>query len=153
MDMTLRRFRKSPHGIFSDLIDDQGRKIDVTVTHAYELGDGTWEPKVPPGRYLCVRGSHSLDGKHWFDTFEITGVEGHKGILFHQGNVEEESKGCELLGGHVGSLLEHGTEEEAVLDSAEAFKNFMSLQTGVNSFWLNVTEETANDLASDQAAS
>jgi len=140
MDMTLQRFEQGPNGIFSNLLDDQGRKVDVTVTHAY-VSDAGWQPKVPPGRYLCVRGTHSLDGVHHFDTFEITGVEGHKGILFHQGNVEEESKGCELIGGHVGTLLTHGTEEEAVLDSAEAFKYFMRLQGDATEFWLTVTED------------
>jgi hypothetical protein len=141
MDMTLQRFEKGQHGIFSNLLDDQGNKIDVTVTHAYQWLDDVWQPKTPPGRYLCVRGTHTLDGVHHFDTFEITGVPGHTGILFHQGNVEEESKGCELVGGHVGSLIEAGTEEEAVLDSAEGFRRFMHLQGDAVEFWLTVTED------------
>jgi len=127
------------------LVDLQGNLVCDSITHAYEQGDGVWVPKVPPGRYQCFLGTHSLDGVHSFQTYNIP-VPGHWGILFHQGNVETESTGCELLGDTEGTLEGH----EAVLNSGDAFARFMKLQNGAPSFWLDVIDATgANDVKSD----
>ena len=133
MDLRLIRFERSAQGIFSHLTDMLGHKICESVTHSYQQAEGSWVAKTPAGRWHCIRGQHSLNGVVWFETFMID-VPGHVGLLFHQGNVETESKGCELLGMYKGEL----DGEEAVLHSADAFDVFMRLQTGVNEFILEV---------------
>ena len=145
MDLTLQRFEKGAQGVFSHLFDSLGTKLCETCTHAYERADGQWEPKVPPGRWLCLRGVHSLDGVNKFETFSIA-VPGHTNILFHKGDVQEESQGCELLGMYKGVL----GSEEAVLHSKDAFDLFMKLQVGVQQFWLTV--EDVNEGASEGTA-
>lgn len=135
MDLTLQRFEKSVTGIFSHLLDSFGTKLCESVTHAYQRDATHWEAKVPTGRWMCLRGVHSLDGVNKFETFEIA-VPGHTNILFHKGNVEEESEGCELLGMYKGML----GAEEAVLNSKDAFDLFMKLQVGVSQFWLTVED-------------
>ncbi len=131
MDMTLTRFRKDVGGIFSYLKDQNGNQIGVTLEHAY--GDPP-EPKIPNGKWLCQRGTHELAVGPPFNTFEVTGIEGHTGLLFHRGNVDEDSEGCILVGNALGQL----GDEEAVMGSALAFLNFLSRQEGVNEFWLTV---------------
>ena len=84
--MTLIRYNAGPQGILSHLLDGQGNEVAETLTHAYERGEDLWVPIVSPGRYLCVLGKHTLNGIDWFETYQITNVAGHTGILFHQGN-------------------------------------------------------------------
>jgi hypothetical protein len=70
----------------------------VTLEHAYSRGDGSFHAKVPQGRYKCVRGQHTLPNGHKLETFEVTHVPGHTGILFHPGNKYQDSAGCFLPG-------------------------------------------------------
>jgi hypothetical protein len=124
--------------VLSFVDDASGHPLFVSVEHAYQDTNGDWLPKIPPGRYRCVRGAHSLDGVHKFDTFEITGVEGHTGLLFHPGNTELDSKGCVCLGTTFGELQVGGQLLDAVLGSRDAFGIFMTLQMPVDEFWLTV---------------
>lgn len=72
---------------------------------------------IPPGRYSCRR----FRGRKYPDTFEVV-VPGHTALLFHAGNVEDDSEGCILLGKEVGLL----NGRRAVLASAKAFGGFMA---------------------------
>jgi len=136
MDMTLSRFAVGPNGSFGYIKNCDGAQVCMCAEHAYLQDEGDlWLPKVPPGRYLCQRGIHVLTGGLPFETFQVTAVPGHTGILFHKGNLPEiDSQGCILLGSALGSL----EGQSAVLGSADAFAVFMGLQAGVNEFWLTV---------------
>lgn len=136
MDLVLNRSMCGPSGSFSYLEDESGNQVAVVAEHAYQQTDTYWSPKVGDGKYLCQRGTHQLSVGLPFETFEVTQVPGHTGILFHKGNLPEvDSEGCLLLGTAFGEL----TGLEAVLGSAEAFEKFMELQNGVDQFWLTVT--------------
>jgi hypothetical protein len=93
-------------------------------------------PKIPTGTYECLRGVHQLaptaisPKPQPFETFEITGVEGHSGLLFHTGNFSEDSRGCVLL-----SL---GRNEKMLINSREGFERFMQAQAGCDNFTLTV---------------
>ena len=140
MDINLHRFRYSAQGIFSYLFDEGGGQVAVCVSHAYEIppASGTYLPVVPHGTYKCVRGTHQLEGGSPFTTFEITGVAGHTGVLFHPGNTELDSRGCECLGTALGDILTNEGMLDAVLNSREAFQQFLLLQKDVDEFWLKV---------------
>jgi Family of unknown function (DUF5675) len=136
VNLQLKRTDSGPDGIFGELRDVNGTLICVSLEHAYgslslDGKDEIWEPKVPPGTYRCVRGTHQLqDGKPPFETFMLENVPGHTGILFHKGNVESESSGCILLG-----TMRAGNE---ILNSRVAFNRFMDLQDGIDEFTLGV---------------
>jgi hypothetical protein len=124
-------------GVFSTLKAESGSIVAYTLEHAYDNGSGGWIPKVPPGTYQCARGMHCLSNGAPFETFEIMGVTGHNGLLFHCGNFDADSEGCVLLG-----------EATAILDarymltnSKEAFVSFMNDQQGVDEFTLTVVPE------------
>ena len=134
MDQLLQRTSYEPHGIFSTLSD-----VGVCVTHAFDDGDGNWLPVVKPGRYLCVRGMHRLHGMtEDFETFEITGVEGHTRVLFHWGNFNEDSEGCECTGEAIAEGVHNGIHEHMVTNSKQTFAKFMALHEGEDSFYLDV---------------
>jgi hypothetical protein len=134
MNLVLSRLQNRQDGIFGDIFSEYGELIAQTLEHAY---DGPmWRPKIPSGTYKCVRSLHRLHGMtEDFETFEITGVEGHTNLLFHWGCFNSNSEGCVLLGLHV----ERGPDQTQMLThSREAFAKFMTLQEGVKEFTLTV---------------
>lgn len=132
--MNLKLIRKSAksEGIFSELRTEDEKLVAYSLEHAFaqEDGDG-YKPKVPPGVYRCIRGTHRLHDLKPFDTFEVMKVPGATGILFHVGNYNKDSEGCILLG--------QGATETALVYSQRAFENFMELQARTTEFFLEVT--------------
>lgn len=137
MNLALTRTEYLSTGIFGLLLSEDDELELYTIEHAYATQpDGTvgslvYQPKVPQGAYTCVRGTHALSNGVAFETFEITNVPGHTGVLIHPGNSENDSHGCVLLG-----LSRSG---DLILHSKDAFNKFMKLQTGVNEFKLYIS--------------
>lgn len=130
MDLTLVRTEESEEGIFSELRDAKGKVLWLVAEHAY---DG--KPKLYAGTFTCARGTHKLHDNKPFEAFEITGVDGHTGILFHVGNWPQiDSDGCCLLG--EGKAL--SSKGPMVTASRQAFTEFMDKQAGIDSFILTV---------------
>lgn len=126
MNLKLIRKEFKDDGIFGVLITETGTVLAQTLEHSY---DGL--PKLEPGNYTCVRGQHELHSGP-IETFEITGVDGHKGILFHPGNTEADSEGCVLLG--------RSRQGDTIIHSREDFNAFLALQQNVRSFELVVLD-------------
>lgn len=133
MDIHIRRKKFTQKGILGELQSDNGAFSCSTLEHAYEVNGAHYAAKVPYGLYLCQRGIHRLKSHaDEFETFEVMGVEGHSGILFHPGNFNQDSEGCFLLGEpSVAGEIE-------VLNSRATFKKFMALQEGIEQFALMV---------------
>ena len=132
MNLLLQRTECCLDGVFGQLLDESGMVVGSTLEHAYQDG-AVWLAKIPAGTYTCVRGPHRLHGMtEDFETFEITGVEGHAGLLFHWGNFNRDSEGCVLLG--------HTRQGDMITGSRDEFTKFMALQSGLNSFQLTVEE-------------
>jgi Family of unknown function (DUF5675) len=134
MHLVLQRILKGPDGIFGGLNDEDDKQISVTLERAYMTG-GQWTPKIPAGVYDCLRGHHALENGVLFETFEVKGVEGHTGLLFHPGNFDSDSKGCILLGETI-KLMDHNTH--IITDSRAAFQHFLYLQRGLDSFPIEI---------------
>lgn len=128
--MKLRRTACRPDGILGVLTDAEDQQLAVTLEHSY---DGV--PKLPAGTYTCQRGPHRLEGMEKdFETFEIMGVPGHTGILFHWGNYNADSAGCVLLG-RVSCDSPKGC---MVTSSRATFARWMLDLAGIQSFTLVV---------------
>lgn len=137
MNLTLKRNHFQPDGIFGELRDETGLVVAVTLEHAYlESPDGKWFPKIPlEGSFKCVRGKHRLHGMtEDFETFEVTGVEGHTNILLHWGNYNRDSEGCILVGEKVAEI----GSGEMITNSRATFAKLMKAQEGVESFQLSI---------------
>lgn len=132
MDLTLTRNHKRPDGVFSTITKPDGDVLCVAVTRAYKDN----QPKVQRGKYFCQRGTHQLHAGQPFETFEITGVPGHSGILFHKGNYQTDSEGCECVG-----LSFIFSPTAMVTSSKIAFDHFMQVQEGCDQFLLTVEDE------------
>lgn len=102
----------------------------VTLEHTYpETGE---KPKIPAGKYTCVKTRYIKGG---YDTFEIM-VPGHSRILFHKGNTEADSDGCVLLG----ELYTLFNKTPGIGSSGEGFKDFNSITSSEKSFELEVID-------------
>lgn len=136
MDLMIKRIKFSEFGIFGILYDKNAARVCVTLEHAYPSDSPLlWAPKVPPGKYICLRGEHQLlRQNNPFETFEITNVPGHTAILFHVGNTNDDTAGCVLLGSGYNNL----EFPRSIINSKLAFKKFMDLQSGVDRFNLEV---------------
>lgn len=138
MKLKLHRTNKNEHGVFGELLDENNRRIAVTLEHSYDSGhgDGSYSSKIPNGTYACNRGQHRLEHMTKpFETFEIEKVPGHFDILFHTGNYNQDSNGCVLLGT---SIIDTG-KIHMITKSKAAFDQFMNKLKGINSFTLIVT--------------
>ena len=109
----------------------------VTLSHAYQQDDGSWKPIVLPQDIplKCVRGTHALANGIPFETFEITGVPGHSGLLFHPGNFDRDSHGCTLVGEAVATQADGS---RMITNSRSTFLEFMAALNGVDEFDLKV---------------
>lgn len=133
MNLKLTRVRCVLYGIFGQLSRESGEAVCQTLEHSYVSGEPTrpvYTPKIPVGMYQCIRGKHTPEGHPPLETFEITNVPGHTRILFHRGNVNDDSKGCVLLGTAANSSF--------LFNSEIAFGDFMGLQEGCDEFTLVV---------------
>ncbi len=133
MQFKLKRTDRNVDGVFGVLTDEQGHEVLRTLEHAY---GPDFAPKVLTGEYTCKRSAHRLHGMdHDFETFEVTKVPGHSGILFHWGNYNQDSDGCVLVGKH--ATLGPGGPT-MIINSRTTFARFMDLLKGINEFTLTV---------------
>ena len=87
---------------------------------------------IPVQQYTCRR-THSIN---FGATFEVRNVPGRTQVLFHAGNVAENTKGCIILAQHFGKLYNN----RAVLNSGKTLIDFMNIMAKYNEFSLTIQE-------------
>lgn len=130
MNIILNRQEFRSDGIFGFILDSNYKFLFTCLEHSYDC-----LPKLPKGKYSCVRGLHKLHDGIEFEAFEVMDVPNHTGILFHIGNYNEDSEGCILLGVGFGQTSSNG---KMITGSKQALKAFMELQKELDSFTLIV---------------
>jgi hypothetical protein len=142
---SLLRTCDSPFGTFGllDLFDVAGQRVARFMTAEDDnLKNLPSVSCIAVGIYRCRR---LLSPKHG-ETFEVEGVPGRSHILFHEGNTEEDTEGCILLGTGFGGLVVRDEDDPnhprvskwAVTASVTARAQFMALLAGVEEFQLEV---------------
>lgn len=127
--LKLVRISYSKEGTFGVLIDNE---IPFCVTLERPWRDNQVGIScIPTGNYICKRVASPKFG----NTFEVMDVQGRTHILFHSGNIIDDTHGCVITGEEFGILA----GKSAVLASGRAFKEFMSKLNNVNKFALIVT--------------
>lgn len=134
MNLTLTRKSFGSDGIFGELSSDDGSFFALSLERGY-LQKKKYKSKIPPGEYVCKRGIHRLSDGVEFETFEVNGIKGHFGILFHPANKWEELDGCIATGAGWGTRSDGG---KMICDSRKKFNEFMKLQEGLDEFILKV---------------
>lgn len=131
-ELTLIRVAYTEFGTFGVLKDEN---IPFCVTLEREWKDNkVGESCIPTGDYVCKR----VKSPKFGDTFEITNVSNRTSILFHSGNIDDDSHGCVL----VGEMFEPIGSESGILNPVQAlghaFKEFLSRLSKVNEFFLTI---------------
>ena len=129
MDLVLSRKEIGENGCFSDMTDTKGNFLFYCGEHAYLQDDGSYQPKIPKGKW---RFNRFFSEKHGYDVFMCNEIPGHTFIECHVGNWPQvDSDGCILIGKGRGFTLK---KENMIQDSKNGFKEFMDLQKDSNSF-------------------
>lgn len=95
---------------------------------------------IPEGSYICRAVNTPKHG----ETFQIMHVPDRDSVLFHSGNTEADTEGCILTGKEFGYIQARDDETKttetqlAVLRSKEAFKEFMNVVDGKETFALRI---------------
>ena len=85
---------------------------------------------IPEGFYICKR----IISPKFGDTFHIEGVPNRPHILFHKGNLSDDTHGCIL----VGEQFEPLRGENAVLASGKAFAELKKRTEDIQEFLLQI---------------
>lgn len=113
----------------------QGVLIDEMEAFALTL-EPPWKDNkpniscIPSGIYICKR----INSPSFGDTFEITDVPHRSNILFHKGNISENTMGCVLIAEEFGYL----NNKIAIISSKKGFNEFMEKLKKNNQFQLNI---------------
>ena len=90
---------------------------------------------IPIGKYKCER----FDSPKFGDTFQIMDVPNRgngEAIIFHKGNLDDDTRGCVLIGEQFGVL----NSEPAILRSGDGFAEFMDKNKDVDEFDLTIKD-------------
>lgn len=128
--MILKRIALNKYGTFGVLIVDD---IPFATTLEREwLNNQQGISCIPVGTYICKR----VQSPKFGNTFEITNVPNRTSILFHAGNIDDDSHGCVLIG----EQFENMNGEPAIISSKKGFAEFLNLLQGTNIFTLRIVE-------------
>ena len=117
-------------GTFGVLLDDN---VPFCVTLERPWKDNQRNIScIPKGGYICKR----IMSPKFGDTFEVQLVPDRSHILFHKGNLKEDTHGCIILG----EMFEPLNEQNAVLSSGKAFKEFKWRTVDKDFFTLKIEE-------------
>lgn len=131
MDLTIKRIASRNDGVFGVLLVGN-EPIALTLERPWR-NNRRGESCIPAGDYLCKR----IKSVKFGNTFEVENVPGRSAILFHKGNVFEDSHGCILVGEQF-SAWANGTASIAA--SAAGFREFLDRTAGTNEFNLSIRE-------------
>ena len=93
---------------------------------------------IPDGEYFCKR----VNSPKFGDTFEVMDVEKRSHILFHKGNLEDDSRGCILIGEEFGSIgIQNG-----IRSSKAGYNEFMAIMRDEIEFRLIIVDDWRNEI-------
>lgn len=128
--ITLKRIARTEDATFGVLLDDS-IPFALSLERAW-LNNEVGKSCIPVGTYVCKR----VQSPKFGNTFEVTKVPGRSAILFHKGNIHDDSHGCILVGEQFNPVL----GENGITASAEGFAEFLRRMAGLAEFLLRIEE-------------
>ena len=128
--ITIKRIAENEYGTFGVLLDGD---LPFALTLERRWVDNEYAVScIPAGKYVCRR----VDSPHFGDTFEVTSVPGRSHILFHKGNIDDDSHGCILVGEEFDPVL----NSYGIKASGDGYGEFMQRLRGYETFNLKIVE-------------
>jgi len=95
---------------------------------------------IPYGLYRCLRcrvsPDYNGDSPKFGNTFQVYNVPGRSTILFHKGNLDDDTHGCILVGESFDPI--HG--RPGIVASTKGFAEFLATLKNVDEFQLEIRE-------------
>ncbi len=123
------RFSETKDGTFG-VMEYNGVPFSYTL-EPNDRGNGR-NSCIPPGRYHCIR----HHGTKFKNAWAITNVPNRSAILFHVGNIEDDSLGCILMGSTLASVK----SKLGVIHSSNTFNKFMNISDRASQLNLTISE-------------
>lgn len=134
--LIIRRIQTGENGTFGALIFES---IPFAVTLEREWLDNKSNIScIPSGEYMCER----VDSPRFGDTFEVKDVKNRSHILFHKGNLDDDSYGCILIGESFGAV----GNSSGIVDSRGGFNEFKAILSDDDQFRLIIVDDFLTDL-------
>jgi hypothetical protein len=125
----LIRISQIAEGTFGVLLNDDNIPFALTLERIWadnEVGKSC----IPWGNYICAR----VQSPKFGNTFQVLDVPGRSEILFHKGNLSEDSHGCIL----VGEQFEPIEGRNGIIASNKGFEEFLYKTKNLDNFILKV---------------
>ena len=126
----VRRVTQTNDGTFGVLLNNF-TPIAITLEQPWKNNERNISC-IPTGQYLCKR----IVSFKFGDTYEVQAVDNRSNILFHKGNIVDDTSGCIL----VAEKFETLNYKTAILQSKKGFNDFMNAVDGAATFKLIVEE-------------
>lgn len=121
------------HGTFGVL--KINKEVFCYTLEPYDRFNANNVASIPAQQYRCG----IVRSPKYGETYEVFNVPFRNHILFHSGNVDDDTAGCILLGDTIGKLRD---DERAVLNSGKTYQKFMTFMRRQDSdFILTIKEE------------
>lgn len=130
MNIALKRVARTPDATYGVLLIG-GTPFAVSLERPW-LDNAVGKSCIPKGEYICRR----VQSPKFGNTFEVTGVNGRLAILFHKGNISDNSHGCILVGEQFNFVM----GKDGITGSKEGFEEFLRRTADLDQFTLNVFE-------------
>ncbi len=139
--LLIRRVTTGKHGTYGAIVYENS-PFAVTLERDWlnnkpSVGDVPGSC-IPAGEYVCRR----VNSPHFGDTFEVTNVFNRTHILFHKGNLEDDSHGCILIGEEFGKL----GGKTGIKRSKSGYNEFMAILSDDNEFRLVICDDWKTNL-------
>lgn len=130
MILEVRRLTQGPAvPTYGVLLREDGIPFALTLERPW-LGNQKSVSCIPSGQYKAKRHVSPKFG----ETFWVQDVPGRSEILFHKGNIDDDSHGCILVGEQFNKVK----GEDGITASKEGFEEFMRLLEGMDEFTLEI---------------
>ena len=134
--LELRRIATGKEGTFGAL---KYKDIPFALTLERQwLDNRTSISCIPAGTYKCKH----VNSPRFGNTFEVTNVQGRSHILFHKGNLDDDSHGCILVGEQYGDI----NDSPGIQASKAGYNEFMKTMIGEVGFRLIIVDDWKTEL-------
>jgi hypothetical protein len=130
--LTVQRLTKSAElPTYGVLIREDGVPFALTLERPW-LQNQKGKSCIPAGAYTAKRHQSPKFG----ETFWVQDVPGRSEILFHKGNIDDDSHGCILVGEQFNPVK----GEDGITASKEGFEEFMRLLAGLSEVEVSIID-------------
>lgn len=133
----IRRIVTGTHGTFG-VITHNDVPFAITLEREW-LNNERSISCIPEDLYICQR----VNSPKFGNTFQVTDVPGRSHILFHKGNIDDDSHGCIL----VGEQFETLKGSPAILASKRGYQEFMNKLEDDDIFRLIIVDDWKNPIS------